>query len=200
MRTLARSHLLLLLQLGLLLTLAGLTVVGTAKPAFACSCSDRQLPEIVKDSPAVLTGVPVKVTTGDELAYNDSTVTVNVTRVYKGDVPRKLYVKTSGNGASCGWMPEVGVETAIFLYEEENGDYSTNLCSGNQQLTSQLTERLVKLAGAGKVPESGVLGDAPAEGLIGSDRPGALVASFFAVLTLLVTGGVVLAMRRSRKA
>lgn len=164
MVSLARRPLILLLQLAAVFMLSGLTVVGSAGPALACSCSGGGLKAHAANAEAIVTGTPTALSEGDGSGLHDATLTVEVKRVYRGDVDEKLYVKTSSQGSACGWDPEFGREMHIFLYFEE-GNYATNMCSGNTVATEANTRRLVALTGEAMVPTAGTTGEPAPSGV-----------------------------------
>jgi hypothetical protein len=122
--------------------LVALAVPVVASPCWACSCAtsgnaaqDRR--DQAERADLVFTGVAKsqRVTDeGDPEFEGDEMIGTRfrVGKTYKGHPGRWVTVATYANGATCGYHFEVGKRYTVFA-DEQNGEYSTGLCSGTKQ-------------------------------------------------------------------
>lgn len=119
----------------LVLTIVGLAllpvpVVALATPASACSCSEDPDVQVSYDASDVV--VSGSMAAQDVAADGESAVhEVAVTSVHQGEASATLRYRTPGDGASCGYEPQVGTEVLVFLRAGERG-LSTTICAGNR--------------------------------------------------------------------
>lgn len=110
----------------LLVTLVGIVAVP-APVACACSCAEVDTETALADATAVFDGsvvsasAPTGNTSADPIYY-----TIDVSRVYKGDVPATVIVSSAASGASCG--VELTGQVTVFAGRSD-GVLHTTLCS-----------------------------------------------------------------------
>lgn len=109
-----------------------------ATQAQACSCMRYSSPAaFVNRTVAIFEGVPSKI----EVIYKRGSdgrifwpneaieTTIHVTRVYKGNVPKIIVLRSHVGGSLCGWQPVgVGQSQLIAAYVDK-GKFRTNSCS-----------------------------------------------------------------------
>jgi hypothetical protein len=118
--------------------LATVGVLVRAEPACACSCVAFTDAEAMARADAVFAGTVVDVDSsvlGSLLSSTDPvTVTLQVSTVYKGDVPAEVQVKTVASEVSCGYPFGEGSRYLVHVQIDEAGDWNTGLCSNNKVL------------------------------------------------------------------
>lgn len=119
----------------LTLGLAGFAWLAPA-PARACSCMRPPPPRDAADAATAVfqgkvTALQVDQPEGAYLAFH--VYTLEVERVWKGDVVDTLTVRTADNSAACGRPFEVGESYLVYAKDVE-GQLSDNLCSRTSKL------------------------------------------------------------------
>jgi hypothetical protein len=116
-----------------LLMVAGLLL--QARPAAACTCAVRALPEQLESAAVVFTGtVRVIKETGDARI----TVAFDVSVVYKGDPGRRATVSTPQDSGACGSAFAQGGTYVVFGVGEP-GALQTGICNGTTEDVSIIT-------------------------------------------------------------
>ncbi len=118
------------------------------KQANACSClmidtTESGIQQSVENASIVFVG------TAESVSMRTEKIDFDVRTVYKGEIEKKFTTKGARDSASCGWVPEIGVEYLVYVYEHD-GEYSTSLCSPNHE--TPLTENEKKVFGDGHAP------------------------------------------------
>jgi len=118
--------------------LAGLGVVGPSAPACACDCGTLPAHEALARADAVFTGVVVDVAPPfrwrEWSSADPVTVSFDVDRVYKGDVPANARLQTARESPSCGYPFEKGRRYLVYVTIRPDGTFTTTLCDGNQEV------------------------------------------------------------------
>ncbi len=105
--------------------------LGSATPAFACSCAMATPSEQFENATAVFVGT-VKDISAD--GY-DNIVDFDVSESQKGSNTKTASVTTSQQGASCGFVFEEGKEYIVYAYDD-NGGLGTGMCSGTSLIVA----------------------------------------------------------------
>jgi hypothetical protein len=113
-------------------------------PAFACSCASRTLAQHVQQAESIGVGAVAWVTEGAK----QTTVAVDFTKVYKGELGSREKVLTPAGGGSCGLdFLESGTSCAFFVDGLHRGRITASLCGGTTASSVQLEERLERITG-----------------------------------------------------
>ena len=110
------------------LLLAALLVTGVliqVRPAAACTCAVRSVPEQIEAATAVFTGVVRSITPNAE----GFAVSFDVTAVYKGEAERRMRVMTAKDGAACG-IPFARETTYVVFAAGQPDALDTGTCQG----------------------------------------------------------------------
>jgi len=108
--------------------LAASLVPLAAEPASACTCAPASPEEHADYARVVFTG-RVRTIEREEFEH---TVRFRVTKVYKGEVDRRVTVVTASDSAACGCSFREGSKYTVFG-RRRSEPYSTNLCSGTKK-------------------------------------------------------------------
>ena len=108
--------------------LAASLVPLAVEPASACTCVAATPEEHADNARVVFTG-RVRSIERDEFEH---TVRFRVTKVYKGEVDRRVTVVTASNSAACGCSFREGSRYTVFG-NRKSEPFSTNLCSGTKK-------------------------------------------------------------------
>jgi hypothetical protein len=92
----------MLLRLARRVALAAMLPLGFASPAVACQCNFFSFEYYFAQSEAVFTGIPRSIGTFESQWVNQRAVTLEVTAVWKGDVPAEVVVLTGFGSGDCG--------------------------------------------------------------------------------------------------
>jgi hypothetical protein len=127
-----------------------LVVPGSS--AKACSCALFQVTDAVANADVVLRGaISAKDDPGGGFSGRSVTYAVFVDRVYKGTAARTTYIRSAGDGGSCGI--EVGIGMTYLLFPRVEGDdLVSGLCDGTTPATPEATAELVAVTGPGTDP------------------------------------------------
>jgi hypothetical protein len=175
-------------RISILLVLAAAAIIVRPNCAYACSCRPPGTPaEELNQSDAVFLGrvVEVNAARGSITGSGDSTtVTFDVSKVWKGQITRTSILVTPGSSASCGFTFEQGKDYVVYGRMNE-GSLTTNLCS-RTRLAEEASEDIAAL-GAGQ-PISQVPGQLPATGtnVFDGGQSLALIIGLLAVVVGLV--------------
>jgi hypothetical protein len=117
-----------------------LVVPGSS--AKACSCALFQVTDAVANADVVLRGaISAKDDPGGGFSGRSVTYAVFVDRVYKGTAARTTYIRSAGDGGSCGI--EVGIGMTYLLFPRVEGDdLVSGLCDGTTPATTEATAEL----------------------------------------------------------
>ena len=129
------------------LLLACSAVVALAAPSLAaCPPSDRTLEQKVAAADDVFTGVVA----GRKVAGNTTTYTVDVDRIYQGELAgEQVTVSTDTRPRACG-LPRLEQGAAyVFFAQEDGSDLTSERRSGTAPATAAYVARVEALLGAG---------------------------------------------------
>jgi len=105
-------------------------------PSYACSCVTATDVEHLDRADVVVTGTLVDVdlasAPADKVVY-----VVAVDRLYKGEAPETLRVRSSASGASCGLEGMVADRRYLLFLEGTGEDFRANLCGGTRAVADQ---------------------------------------------------------------
>ncbi|MDN5893433.1 MAG: hypothetical protein L0H93_05355, partial [Nocardioides sp.] len=120
------------------LALTTLVVFGT--PAHACSCIRSSTAEQAAGATHVFVGTITSTSPGQArlLTYD-----IDVSEVYKGDVPEVTQLRSSSGGASCG-LGKLPSERSIafFATADTAGTLVSNACSGTTLVSGGLSREM----------------------------------------------------------
>jgi hypothetical protein len=175
----------IVLRISILLLLAAAVIIVRPNCAYACSCRPPGTPaEELNQSDAVFLGRVVEVNAG---SGDSTTVTFDVSNVWKGQITRTSILVTPGSSASCGFTFEQGKDYVVYGRMNE-GSLNTNLCS-RTRLAGEATEDIAAL-GAGQPIDatSQVPGQLPATGtnVFDGGQSLALIIGLLAIVVGLV--------------
>ena len=156
------------LRLSLAIATTAALILTASMPAGACSCVLLTLDAQVQAASAVFVGTVS--------SSADGTATLDVTRLFKGSVPRRATVEGDYPESSCG-LPFVVGRTYVVFVTSQRTTLSTNLCSGTTDDLS-VVDRLSTSAGS-ESPSPGVAAPSqpPAEAATSRAAQIALAAS-----------------------
>ena len=185
------------MRLSVLLIVVGALLAASPMCVYACSCRPPGTPaEELGRSDAVFQGTVVSVQnpSGPVASNADiTTVTFNVSKVWKGQITQTGTIVTPGSSASCGVTFEQGVEYVVYGRASE-GALTTNLCSRTRAI-GDASEDIAAL-GAGQAPSADpqAPGQLPATGmgLFSNAQPFAMLVA----LLLVLAGVVMIAINR----
>jgi hypothetical protein len=187
----------IVLRISILLVVAAAFIIVRPNCAYACSCRPPGTPvEELNQSDAVFLGrvVEVNAARGSITGSGDSTtVTFDVSKVWKGQITRTSILVTPGSSASCGVTFEQGKDYVVYGRMNE-GSLNTNLCS-RTRLAGEATEDIAAL-GAGQPIDatSQMPGQLPATGTNVFD--GGQSLALIIGLLAIVLGLVIIAISR----
>ena len=171
------------------LMLAALLVTGVlvqARPAAACTCTVRSLPEQIEAATTVFTGSVRSITpTTDGIAAS-----FDVSIVYKGDTGSRTRVTTAKDGAACG-IPFAREATYVVFATGGPDALTTGTCNG----TSDDTSIVLGLAPLRTFAPPDDDGELP------GDEPGSRslpIGTAAGLLTLVLSGSIWAWMQRAR--
>jgi len=113
--------------------------LGPVTPACACSCKELTPEESRDEADLVFAGTVTEI---DRPLFvlssaDPVTVTLAVSRAYKGEVATRMTLTTPLDGASCGYPFVEGKEYLVFA-RRDGGEITTSLCAGNQDLATEV--------------------------------------------------------------
>jgi len=126
--------------------IASATILLTASPAGACSCTGFTDQEAFGFADAVFIGSVSQIYDARSgSSQNPEVVLLQVSDVYKGDVDQVQAVTTPAFGPSCGFDFAVDEIYVVFgsvvgLNDVDEGFYEANLCSGTRLLDNRAPE------------------------------------------------------------
>ena len=116
--------------------------LGSAPPAFACSCVEFSPTEQFENATAVFVGTVKSISTDD--GYRS--VDFDVSESRKGPITESITVATGWGDADCGFNFETGREYLVYaygtggvdqvVYAYGEGQLSTSFCSGTSLLVA----------------------------------------------------------------
>ena len=176
-----------------------MSVLLSSQPAQACDCPEPDPPEqAAEDAAAVFAGEVVATTTrGDNPADEDLIADVEVDDVWQGDVHERVEVSTPADQGLCGTDLEDGVAYLLYVRQDGDGDFVTDLC----MRTTPLDQAQEDLAALGE-PDEPLAGDATedttdgtaTEGDATEDTTGGTAADGNAAISWFVVGAGVIAL------
>jgi len=104
---------------------------ATPHIASACSCAGGQLPaEAARQADAVFEGRVVRAPTRRTGSYTQTTkYEFSVVRVWKGDLPQNVSIKTQASSAACGRRYTSGEVYLVYARRGDDNVLRDNLCS-----------------------------------------------------------------------
>lgn len=129
----------------------GITVVGGASPAFACSCAAGTLRDHADGADVVFRGTLVAVTPPADSTASDALVTYDIQArtAFKGSVEYATQVVSAASGASCGLEGmQVGAEY-VFFATGTTPPFQASLCGGTERVTPDRLTKIEKVLGEG---------------------------------------------------
>lgn len=125
------------------LALSGLSLVGT--PTHACSCVSLDVDRQAARATHVFVGEVTGSRTGGQRLIHD----IDVSEVYKGDVPEVAQLASDALSSSCGLgrLPS-GKEIAFFATTDPRGGLVSQSCSGTAVVTDDLSHQMSAAMGA----------------------------------------------------
>ena len=161
-------------------------ILLSVRPAAACTCPVRSLPEQMEAASVVFTGAvrEVEPAGGDAVA-----ATLDVTAIYRGDVPPRVTVTTPRDGAACG-MPFATRSTYVVFGVGDAASVRTGVCNGT-------TDDLSVVAG---LPPLETFAPPPDRDLPGdeSDARSLPIGTAAGLLTFVLAGSIWAWMMRAR--
>lgn len=137
------------------LFLAALTAAVPHR-SWACSCPEQEFAEQVERSATIFSGTVAAAddaSTGSEIGSGDIiSYTIEVDRVYKGEVSAETAIRSARDSASCG-VELVPGRAYLLLIDEDTADRVTT-CGGSGELSAFSAEDLA-LLGTGQPPTNG---------------------------------------------
>lgn len=110
-----------------------LCCLSAPRPAAACSCAPPPPPkEAMEKAKAVFAGKVTGVVDRD----GRKTVTLDVSRSWKGAGVKKVVVTTASSGAACGYgfSTKGDAEYLVYAFDDGAGGLSTNICTRTKPL------------------------------------------------------------------
>ena len=157
-RVLASSRSAGFLRSGALLTfvlLASASAVWLVpRGARACSCVMPPPPEqALEEADAVFEARPFGMSSDDQRAR----YSLEVDRVWKGDVGPRVEISTALHSAMCGRSYRIGTQYVIYARRGPNGELTDMLCSRTRATTSAAED--LQVLGAGHEPQEALAPD-----------------------------------------
>ncbi len=112
--------------------LGSVIVVGllAAPSAWACSCVRSSPRQAMAWADAVFVGLVVEtVRDAEDINEGHLFATMEVGKVWKGNVGERVVVRTAPHSALCGFHFDKGKRYLVYAYVNEDGVLSTNICS-----------------------------------------------------------------------
>lgn len=180
---------------GLVAVLAAtMVLVVDVGPALACSCAPPPPPsEALDEADAVFAGAVVDTRLEGREVDGERVASIEVVKVYAGDVTEVVEVSTEATGAMCGYGFEVGTDELIYASQEDDGTYRTHLCSRTTSL-ERAAEDLEAL-GEGTAPREGE--QIREAGSLWRSSDGLLLAMATGIVLAMMLGVVLLRRRGS---
>ncbi len=151
-------------MVGRLLLVAALAVTtlvmlgATASPATACSCVAASTTDHAARADAVFTGQITETRGGGRDLTTSVEYDVEVTEVYKGEVPATTTVSTSSHAASCGMPGLPQGKALLFFASAADGRVSVTSCGGTAAADRALVAGVTAALGEPEPP-----GDEPGD-------------------------------------
>ena len=172
------------------LVLAALMLTGVlvqARPAAACTCTVRSLPEQLAAATTVFTGSVRSVTP----VADGSRATFDVSIVYKGDIESRTRVTTAKDSAACG-IPFAREATYVVFATGQPSALATGTCNGTSDDTTIVL---------GLTPLRTFAPPEDDDGELPGNEPGSRslpIGTAAGLLTLVVAGSIWAWMQRAR--
>lgn len=111
------------------LFLIGLASFSQTSEARACSCMKLSPSEGVTSSYAVFSGEVTKVEENKATRFGGRAVTLQVKKVWKGEVGEQVEVHTAASSAACGYNFTKGETYLVYATRDEADPMRVSLCS-----------------------------------------------------------------------
>jgi hypothetical protein len=151
-----------LIQLALSATIVTILLAIASRPARACSCGELTDEEAFQGATAVFLGTVRSVSAAEvpTTRYGPLLeVTLDVARVWKGEVSRTQAVVTPNSGATCGVTFHAGRTYLVYVTRNASGFWAS-LCSGTRA-TDQAADELGLGPGSAPLEPRGHAGSSP---------------------------------------
>ncbi len=113
----------------LLVFLIGLASFAQTSEARACSCMRLTPSEGLSSSYAVFTGEVTKIEPNTATKFGGVEITLQVKKVWKGDIGEQVQVRTAGSSAACGYSFVKGETYLLYADRDEADPMRVSLCS-----------------------------------------------------------------------
>ena len=161
------------LPIPIVLALLFAPLQSVSHTAYACSCIPTTVEERVQRADVVAIGTVVSLYEGetiDDLGLVDIDAVVSMSNYYKGSGPSEIAVDDPVNSGVCGVIDEGsnGREAVLFLTLDD-GEYTTDLCTGTQffsstdQFRAETIAEIEAVTGPGVQPNDVTPHDDPTE-------------------------------------
>jgi hypothetical protein len=107
----------------------GLSSWALGADAHACSCMKLTPAEGLSSSHAVFTGEVISIAKNEATQFGGLEVTLRVGKVWKGDPPAEVKVRTAGSSAACGYPFVEGKTYLVYAVHDEADPLRVSLCS-----------------------------------------------------------------------
>lgn len=134
------------LQIVILITISSILFIVQPQSSYACSCAQiSSVEDALHMKTAVFSGKVVKVNENEKgkkviSSADPVEITLEVDRVWKGEVGRSQIVYTAIGEESCGFTFQMGNEYVVYAHSKTS--------NGNEQLETHLCDRTGLLAAA----------------------------------------------------
>ena len=109
--------------------LIGLASFTQASEARACSCMKLTPSEGLSSSYAVFTGEVTKIEPNTATKFGGVEITLQVKKVWKGDIGEQVEVRTAGSSAACGYNFVKGETYLVYADRDQADPMRVSLCS-----------------------------------------------------------------------
>lgn len=113
----------------LLVFLIGLASFSQTSEARACSCMKQTPSEGLSSAYAVFTGEVTRIEPNTATKFGGVAITLQVKKVWKGDIGERVEVRTAGSSAACGFNFVMGETYVVYADRDEADPMRVSLCS-----------------------------------------------------------------------
>lgn len=118
-------------------------IMGVVKPSvgYACSCEPQTAQGMFERAHVIFSGRVTDIKQGKEESNWDRFVTLEVSKIWKGQAQTEQVVRTQPHSAACGVEFETGRAYLVYAYEQD-GHLQTNLCTRTGLYSQAYADRL----------------------------------------------------------